>query len=78
MLGGDLAQDVIPSGYDEFSLPVHQVILTAMGCWILDNCNFEDVARMCKQENRYEFFVSVAPLRMANGTGAPVNPIAIF
>ena len=78
MLGGDLAQDVIPSGYPEFSLPVHQVILTSMGCWILDNCNFTEVARMCKQENRYEFMAVVNPLRMANGTGAPVNPIAIF
>ena len=78
MLGGDLAQDVIPSGYPEFSLPVHQVILTSMGCWILDNCNFEDVARLCKQEGRYEFLTVVTPLRMANGTGAPVNPIAIF
>lgn len=78
MLGGDLAQDVIPSGYSEFSLPVHQVILTAMGCWILDNCNFEDLARICKEENRYEFLTVVTPLRMANGTGSPVNPIAIF
>ena len=68
----------IPSGYPEFSLPVHQVILTSMGCWILDNCNFEDLARLCKQEGRYEFLTVVTPLRMANGTGAPVNPIAIF
>ena len=41
-----------PSGYPEFSLPVHQVILTSMGCWILDNCNFTEVARICKEENR--------------------------
>ncbi|SVA22777.1 uncharacterized protein METZ01_LOCUS75631 [marine metagenome] len=78
MLGGDLAQDVIPSGYSEFNLPVHQVILTAMGCWILDNCNLEDLHKKCKSEGRWEFLVVVCPLRMANGTGAPVNPIAIF
>lgn len=78
MLGGDLAQDVIPSGYPEFPLPVHQVVLTAMGCWILDNCNFQELARICKMESRYEFLTVVSPLRMANGTGAPVNPIAIF
>ena len=78
MLGGDLAQDVIPSGYPEFPLPVHQVILPVMGRWILDNCNLEDLANLCKQENRWEFLVVVNPLRMANGTGAPVNPIAIF
>lgn len=78
MLGGDLAQDVIPSGYPEFPLPVHQVVLPVMGRWILDNCNLEDLAAVCKRENRWEFLVVVNPLRMANGTGAPVNPIAIF
>ena len=78
MLGGDLAQDVMPSGYKEYTLPVHRILLTAMGCWILDNCNLEDLARVCKQENRYEFMLVVNPLRLANGTGAPVNPIAIF
>jgi kynurenine formamidase len=78
MLGGDLAQDVMPSGYQEYTLPVHRILLTAMGCWILDNCNLEDLARVCKQENRYEFMLVVNPLRLANGTGAPVNPIAIF
>jgi len=78
MLGGDLAQDVMPSGYPEFPLPVHQVVLPVMGRWILDNCNLEDIARVCKEENRWEFLVVVNPLRMANGTGAPVNPIAIL
>ena len=78
MLGSDLASDVLPSGYPEFPLPVHQVILPVMGCWILDNCNLEDLAKVCKQENRWEFMAVVNPLRMANGTGAPVNPTAIF
>ena len=78
MLGSDLAADVLPSGYEEFLLPVHLGVLPVMGCWILDNCNLEDVAQRCKEEGRYEFMTVVNPLRLANGTGAPVNPIAIF
>ena len=28
--------------------------------------------------NRWEFLVTIAPLRIPNGTGSPVNPIAMF
>ena len=78
MLGSDLAADAMPSGYPEFPMPIHQVLIPAMGCWIIDNCNLEDLANVCKQENRWEFLIVVSPLRMANGTGAPANPIGIF
>ena len=30
------------------------------------------------QENRYEFMLTVNPLRVVGGTGSPVNPIALF
>lgn len=78
MLGSDMASDVLPSGYEEFRLPVHLGVLPVMGCWILDNCNLEDLSDRCRKEERYEFMVVVNPLRLARGTGAPVNPIAIF
>ncbi len=78
MLGSDLASDVLPSGYPEFTMPIHKVVIPVMGCWMIDNCNLEDLARVCREQNRWEFLVVVNPLRLANGTGAPVNPIAIF
>jgi kynurenine formamidase len=78
MVGSDLATDVMPSGYKELHLPLHQVLIPVMGCCILDNCNLENLARTCAEENRYEFLVVVNPLRLANGTGGPVNPIAMF
>ncbi len=31
-----------------------------------------------RAENRWEFLLAVAPLRIARGTGSPVNPIAIL
>jgi hypothetical protein len=58
--------------------PIHQVGITAMGLWILDNANLEDVAEACKDRNRWEFMVTISPLRMRNTTGSPVNPIALF
>ena len=78
MLGSDTGNDVNPPQYPRVALPIHQVGITAMGLWILDNANLEDVAEACRQRNRWEFLVSIGPLRLHNTTGSPVNPIAIF
>ena len=78
MLGSDTGNDVNPRQYPGVPLPIHQVGITAMGLWILDNANLEEVSEACRQRNRWEFLVSIGPLRLHNTTGSPVNPIAIF
>ena len=67
-----------PPQYDKVPSPIHQVGITAMGIWILDNANLEEVAVACRERNRWEFMISIGPLRLHNTTGSPVNPIAIF
>ena len=78
MLGTDTGNDVSPPQYSRVQSPIHQVGITAMGLWILDNANLEDVSKACRERNRWEFMVSIGPLRLHNTTGSPVNPIAIF
>ena len=78
VLGGDVAQDIVPSGYPRVAMPVHQVAITAMGVWIVDNANLEELAEACAQRNRWEFLITVNPLPLEGVTGSPVNPIAIF
>ena len=78
MLGSDTGNDVNPPQYEKVPSPIHQVSITAMGVWILDNANLEEVAEECKKRNRWEFMVSIGPLRLHNTTGSPVNPIAVF
>jgi kynurenine formamidase len=78
MLGSDTGNDINPPQYTKVASPIHQVGIVAMGLWILDNANLEDVAKECAQRNRWEFMVSIGPLRLHNTTGSPVNPIAIF
>ncbi|MBM3943380.1 MAG: cyclase family protein [SAR202 cluster bacterium] len=78
MLGSDTGNDVSPSQYSKVLQPIHQVGITAMGLWILDNANLDDVAEACRQRNRWEFLLSIGPLRLHNTTGSPVNPIAVF
>jgi hypothetical protein len=52
--------------------------LGGMGLHLLDNLHLAGLEQACAAEQRWEFFLAVAPLRIARGTGSPVNPIAVF
>lgn len=36
------------------------------------------LAAAAAARNRWEFMLTIAPLAIPNGTGSPVNPIAMF
>ncbi len=78
MIGSDVAQDVTPAGYKTVSMPIHMVGIVAMGLWLIDNCNLEELASTCERLGRWEFQFTMAPIRFQGVTGSPVNPIAIF
>lgn len=78
VMGSDTGNDVSPAQYEKVPQPIHQVGITAMGLWILDNANLEDLAEACRQRNRWQFMVTIGPLPLHNTTGSPVNPIAVF
>jgi kynurenine formamidase len=78
VLGSDSAQDLYPSGYRRLRAPMHQVGIVAMGLWLLDNCDLEPLAEACHRAARWEFLFTMAPLRLTNATGSPVNPIAVL
>jgi kynurenine formamidase len=78
MLGSDTGNDVSPPQYSRVASPIHQVSIVAMGVWILDNANLEELAQACRQRNRWEFLLSIGPLALHNTTGSPVNPIVVF
>ena len=78
-IGSDGPTDVMPSGLPaSLGIPLHQLALAAMGVDIFDNLDFERAVEHARQLNRYEFLFSAAPLRVALGTGSPLNPLAIF
>lgn len=77
-IGAETAQDVIPSGFATLRNPVHLVGIVAMGLWLIDNCDLEPLAAACGRLARWEFLLTIAPLRIAGGTGSPVNPLALF
>jgi kynurenine formamidase len=78
VMGSDTGNDVTPTGYERFSNPVHQVGIVALGLWILDNAWLDDLSEACSARNRWEFLITINPLRLPTATGSPVNPIAVF
>ncbi len=68
--------DLTPNGYDRHRT-VHAVI-SSFGLALLDNAELKPLVDACAQEGRYEFMLMIAPLKVAGGTGSPVNPIAVL
>ena len=78
MLGTDTHNDVSPATHPGLGNVVHIVGLVGMGLWLIDNANLEDLAQACVARRRWEFMLTIAPLRLQGVTGSPVNPIALF
>ena len=57
---------------------LHNFALTILGIQVLDRADFQALAEAAAQRERWEFMVTIAPLAIPNGTGSPVNPIAMF
>ena len=79
VLGCDGISDVLPgSGIDGWPFPIHQIGITAMGLHLIDNLRLDELAAECRAHGRWEFLLTIASLRIAGGTGSPVNPIAVL
>jgi kynurenine formamidase len=70
--------EVVPSPVDGIPYPIHPLQITAMGMLCADSLQFEELAQVCAEEQRWEFMVVLAPLRLPRATGSPFNPIAVF
>ncbi len=70
--------EAIPSTVEGIGYPIHPLQITAMGMLAADSLNLEDLADACEAEQRWEFMVVLAPLRIPGATGSPFNPIAVM
>ena len=67
-----------PSLVEGVDLPVHTLMITALGINILDNQDLEAVAETAARLKRWEFMLTIDPVPVTGGTGFPVNTLAIF
>jgi kynurenine formamidase len=76
LLGSDQAQEggIIPG----VAIPIHAFTLVALGVNLLDNLALDELAATAEKLKRWEFMLTIAPLRVQNGAGSPVNPVAVF
>ena len=79
VLGSDGVSDAMPNADTErWPMPIHQCGIVAIGLHLLDNLRLDALAAACAEHGRWEFFFTLAPLRIKRGTGSPVNPVALF
>jgi kynurenine formamidase len=76
VIGSDWTQDV--GTIVGVQYPVHHFAIVALGMTLLDDLALDELAAKAAALNRWEFLLTVAPTNALNGTGAPVNPLAVF
>lgn len=77
-LGSDGNSDTAPSSTERVEFPIHVLAVNAMGLYLFDYLQLEDLVAACERTGRFDFLFVAAPLRIPGGTGSPVNPLAIF
>lgn len=78
IVGSDSALDVVPSMVEGIALPVHTLMIPALGINLLDNQDLEALGMTAARLNRWEFMLTIAPMPVTGGTGFPVNALATF
>ncbi len=79
VLAGDGISDMTPGlGVPDWPFPVHQIGIVGIGLHLVDNVDLSRLVPACVAQERWEFLLTIAPLRIPGGTGCPVNPVAVF
>lgn len=79
VLGSEYAHDATPTPNAEIgTLPVHDFSLIMLGIHLFDDMDLDAVAAAANTHKRWEFLFTAAPLPIVNGTGSPINPLAVF
>ena len=77
-VGSDAGLEVTPTQVQGVSLPVHTLVITALGINILDNHDLERLSDTAARLKRWEFMLTINPLPVTGGTGSPLNTLATF
>jgi len=77
-VGAQVLGAVLPSRIEGVGLPIHFVAIPGIGLHLIDNAQLDDLADACVERRRWEFLLTLAPLRLQRGTASPINPIAMF
>jgi kynurenine formamidase len=72
-----IANEVTVDPVSGVTLPLHNALMRNLGVTLTEIAWLDDLADDCAADGQWDFLYTAAPLKVVNGTGAPVNPIAI-
>ena len=59
------------------ALVLHNALMRNLGVTLTEIADLEQLADDCAADGQYAFFYAAAPLKVAQGSGSPVNPIVV-
>ncbi len=72
-----IANEVTFDPNNGVALVLHNALMRNLGVTLTEIADLEELAEDCAEDGQYDFFYGAAPLKVAKGSGAPVNPLAI-
>ncbi|WZH52264.1 MAG: cyclase family protein [Nocardioides alkalitolerans] len=72
-----IANEVTTDPNNGVALVLHNALMRNLGIAFTEICDLEALAADCAEDGRYEFFYAAAPLKVAKGSGSPVNPLVV-
>jgi kynurenine formamidase len=72
-----LANEVTTDPTNGVTLVLHNALMRNLGVAFTEIADLEELATDCAADGRYEFLYVAAPIKVAMGSGSPVNPIVI-
>ncbi|MEB3733999.1 cyclase family protein [Pseudomonas neustonica] len=77
-VGSDGGSDVMPSNVEGLFTPFHELVQASLGVILFDGLDLQTVAEEAAKRGRHTFLFVASPIRVPGGTGAPINPLAVF
>ena len=65
-------------GNSDEQFRMHETILSGFGLPIGELFDLEELAKECKKQKRWTFFMTSEPLNLVGGVGSPPNAVAIL
>ena len=72
-----IANEVTVDPHNGVALVLHNALMRILGITLTEIADLELLADDCAADQQYEFLYVAAPLKVAKGSGSPVNPVVI-
>ena len=72
-----IANEVTFDPVSGVALPLHCALMRNLGVALTEIAWLDELADACAADGRWSFLCTAAPLKIVEGTGAPVNPVVI-